>query len=326
MNTDLLQTIDFTSEHHLTKDELQEIETYYQTIDLSDSTAILEYGSDVQKKLSELSERMLSSLHSQDMEDISNALDTTVTYLKDIEDENKRFTLSQSKKQKSMREKYRHAQQNVNNITNTLQKHQIQLMKNCALLDQLNHMNTVFFRDLNIRILAATKKLTDCKQQLLPQLQNKAASSGLEQDVQQVAELNAQLDNLTKRIQALELTKNVALQSAPLIRLVQSNQATMAEKLQTTLLNTIPLWKNQMILTLSMEHTLQTVSAQQKMHSLINNVFFKNAKKFKSASTNTMIETNKMLMDNLSEVSRIQKQDSITRNTATLELTQSEIA
>ena len=311
MSEDLLQTISSAPESHLTEDELQEVEKYYNTIDLSDSAAIIEYGSDVQKKLSELSSRMLSSLHSQDMDDIGNALDTTVSYLKDIEDENNKFSLSKKKKQTSIKEKYRQAQQNVDSITETLQKHQIQLMKNCALLSQLNHMNTVFFRDLNVRIVAANKKLNECKQ-----------LSG----TQDAAQLLSQIDSLEKRIQALKLTQTVSLQTAPLIRLVQSNQAAMAEKIQTTLLNTIPLWKNQVILTLSMEHTIQTSSAQQQIHSAVNKGFFKNVKKLISTSNNTMLDTNKMLMDNLSEVSHIQKLDSINRTTVQLELAQSEIA
>lgn len=323
---DMLQIIANAPESHLTEAELQEVETYYHAINLSDSTAILEYGSDVQKKLSELSERMLSSLHSQDMDAIGKALDTTVAYLKEIEDENRRFTFSKNKKQKSMRDKYRQAQQNVDNIMDTLQKHQIQLMKDCALLNQLNHMNSVFFRDLNVCIVAANKKLNDCKQHLLPQLQSEASASGLAHDAQEVAALTSQMEQLEKRIQALKLTQTVALQSAPLIRLVQSNQTTMAEKIQTTLLNTIPLWKNQISFALSMEHTLQLTSAQQQIHSVVKKGFFKKIKALQSVSDNTILDSNRMLMDSLTEVSRIQKQDSIHRTNAKLELTQSESA
>lgn len=325
-NKDIPLTLASTPESHMTEAELQEVENYYHSIDLSDSTAILEYGSDIQKKLSELSERILSSLQSQDMDEIGKALDTTVTYLKEIEDENHRFTLSKNKKQKSMREKYHQAQQNVDSIMDTLQKHQIRLMKNCALLNQLNHMNTVFFRDLNVCIVAANKKLTDCKQHLLPQLQSQTSASGLSHDAQEVAALTSQMEQLEKRIQALKLTQTVALQSAPLIRLVQSNQTTMAEKIQTTLLNTIPLWKNQISFALSMEHTLQLTAAQQQMHSVVKKGFFNKIKALQSVSNDTILDSNKLLMDSLSEVSRIQKQASIHRTNAKLELTQSESA
>ncbi|MBQ7944023.1 MAG: toxic anion resistance protein [Lachnospiraceae bacterium] len=265
------------SESALTEEELQEVEKYYTTIDLSDSAAIIEYGLDVQKKLSELSERMLSGIYSQGMENIGSTLDTTVAYLRDIEEENNRVTLFRSKKQKNMREKYCRAKQNVDSLTDTLQKHQIQLMKNCALISQLNHMHTVFFRELKVRIIAADRKLNDCRL-LLVQLQNKAAVSGLEQDVLEVVKLNTQIDKLEKRMQALLLTEAVSVQSEALIRFAQSNQTTMAQKLQTILLNTIPLWKEQMILAI------------------------------KSASNNTMPDTNKVLMDKLSEVICIQNQ------------------
>lgn len=311
LNEDMLQTIANDPESHLTEKELLEVETYYQAIDLSDSATMIEYGSDVQKKLSELSTRMLSQLHSHDMDDIAHALDTTVSYLKAIEDENNKFSLSKKKKELSIRETYQKAQQNVDSISEILQKHQIQLMKNCTLLDQLNHMNTVFFRDLTVRIVAANRKITDCKLIQLPQLQTKAAASGLEQDSQAVTTLLSQLNQLEKRIEALKLTQTVSLQSAPLIRLVVSNQVSMAEKIQNTLLNTIPLWKNQVIISLSMEHALQTESAQQKMHSVISKGLFKHTKNFKSFNSNTMLDTTRLLMDTLSEVSHIQKMDAI---------------
>lgn len=275
--TYMSQIMTDNSESALTEEELQEVEKYYTTIDLSDSAAIIEYGLDVQKKLSELSERMLSGIYSQGMENIGSTLDTTVAYLRDIEEENNRVTLFRSKKQKNMREKYCRAKQNVDSLTDTLQKHQIQLMKNCALISQLNHMHTVFFRELKVRIIAADRKLNDCRL-LLVQLQNKAAVSGLEQDVLEVVKLNTQIDKLEKRMQALLLTEAVSVQSEALIRFAQSNQTTMAQKLQTILLNTIPLWKEQMILAI------------------------------KSASNNTMPDTNKVLMDKLSEVICIQNQ------------------
>lgn len=275
--TYMSQIITGNSESALTEEELQEVEKYYTTIDLSDSAAIIEYGLDVQKRLSELSERMLSGIYSQDMENIGSTLDTTVAYLRDIEEENNRVTLFRSKKQKNMREKYCRAKQNVDSLTDTLQKHQIQLMKNCALISQLNHMQAVFFRELKVRIIAADRKLNDCRL-LLAQLQKKAAVSGLEQDSLEVVKLNTQIDKLEKRMQALLLTEAVSVQSEALIHFAQSNQTTMAQKLQTILLNTIPLWKEQMILAI------------------------------KSASNNSMPDTNKVLMDKLSEVICIQNQ------------------
>lgn len=280
----------------MTEKELQEIEKYYDTIDLSDPTSIIEYGSEIQKKLSELSTRMLSQLHSQDMDDIVLALDTTVSYLKAMEEENHKFSFSPKQKQQSMKEKFLQAQQNVDAIKDTLQKHQIQLMKNSELLNQLHHMNTVFSNELQLHITAAEKKWNDCKA---------------------VSEFLSHIDHLEKRIQTLKLTQTVASQSAPLIRLVASNQITMAEKIQDTLLNTIPLWKNQMILELSMEHTLQTTSAQQQLSSIITEILCKRSKD---------LNTNKLLINHLSEVSNIQKQDAIHRNAVEHSLTTTESA
>ncbi len=241
--TNMSHIIAGNSESPLTEDELQEVEKYYSAINLADPVAIMEYGLDVQKKLSELSEKMLSCIHSQDMDHIGNTLDTTVAYLKEMEEGNDRAALSKDKKSKNMREKYRQAKQNVDHLVDTLQKHQIQLMKNCALMSQLNHMNTVFFRELKVQMIAADRKANDCRI-LFSQLQNKAIASGLKQDALEVAKLSAQIDRLEKRIQALQLTKSVAVQSEALIHHVQSNQTTMAQRLQTILLDIIPIWKN----------------------------------------------------------------------------------
>ena len=237
------QVITGNSDGSLTEEEVQEVEKYYTTIDLSDPVAIMEYGLDVQKKLSELSERMLSCIHSQDMEDIESTLDKTVAYLKEMEEEKDRAALSKGKKSKNVREKYRQAKQNVEHLADTLQKQQIQLMKNCALMSQLNHMHAVFFCELKFQIIAADRKANDCRI-LFAQLQNKAVASGLKQDALEVAKLSNQIDRLEKRMQALQLTKSVAVQTEALIQHVHSNQTTMAQRLQTILVNIISHWKN----------------------------------------------------------------------------------
>ncbi len=333
MSYDMLQTIANNPEINLTEEELQEVESCVKSIDLANSTAIIEYGSDIQKKLSELSGTMLTNLNSQDIDDIGEVLNTTVGYLREIEEEKGKFTLFKKAKELSVREKYREAEKNIDKVSGTLQQHQIQLMKDCAMLDQMYHMNTVYFRDLNVKIAAGKRKLDDCKHIELPALEKKAIETGLAQDSQAVTDMKNQMDRLEKKIYELELTRTISLQSAPQIRLIQSNQATMAEKIQSTLLNTIPLWKNQVVLALGMEHTRQAVKAEKEINDMTNKLLLKNAETLKIASVETMqaanrgfvdVETldatNKLLIESLDEVARIQAEGRDNRSAAELEL------
>lgn len=333
MSYDMLQTIANNPEINLTEEELKEVESYVKSIDLANSTAIIEYGSDIQKKLSELSGTMLTNLNSQDIDDIGEVLNTTVGYLREIEEEKGKFTLFKKAKEMSVREKYREAEKNIDMVSGTLQQHQIQLMKDCAMLDQMYNMNTVYFRDLNVKIAAGKRKLDDCKHIELPALEKKAIETGLAQDSQAVTDMKNQMDRLEKKIYELELTRTISLQSAPQIRLIQSNQATMAEKIQSTLLNTIPLWKNQVVLALGMEHTRQAVKAEKEINDMTNKLLLKNAETLKIASVETMqaanrgfvdVETldatNKLLIESLDEVARIQAEGRDSRSAAELEL------
>lgn len=333
MSYDMLQTIANNPEINLTEEELREVDSCAKSIDLTNSAAIIEYGSDIQKKLSELSGTMLSNLNAQDIDDIGEVLNTTVGYLRDIEEEKGKFSLFKKAKEMSVREKYREAENNIDKVSGTLQQHQIQLMKDCAMLDQMYHMNTVYFRDLNVKIAAGKRKLDDCKHLELPALEKKAIETGLAQDSQAVTDMKNQMDRLEKKIYELELTRTISLQSAPQIRLIQSNQATMAEKIQSTLLNTIPLWKNQVVLALGMEHTRQAVKAEKEINDMTNKLLLKNAETLKLASVETMqaanrgfvdVETldatNKLLIESLDEVARIQAEGRDSRSAAELEL------
>lgn len=295
---DMLQTMTDNPESHLTDDERKEVDECYQAIDLSDSTAIIEYGSDIQKKLSELSERILLHLSSQNIDDIGDMLDTTVEYLRDIEEEKGIFSFIKKTKQMSVSEKYRTAEQNVDELTKSLQQHQLQLMKDCAMLSQIHYMNTVYFRALNVKILAAKRKLEDFKNKQLPALTKKAQEPGVAQDTLAFTDIQIQIDRLEKKIYELELTKNISLQSAPLIAHIRSNQETMAEKIQSILLNTIPLWKNQVIYALSMEQSNQAAAAETEINKV----------------------TNKMLIDSLDEVARIRQERTQHIDTAEHEL------
>lgn len=303
----------------LTAKEQLQIEEYCTAINMADSTAVIDYGSDIQKKLSELSSRMLANLNSQSMDNISDVLDTTLRYLSCVEEEpkTKKGLFSRKPKERSAREKYQDAEKNVDRVTVVLQQHQIQLMKDCAMLTQLYEMNKVYFRELNIRIEAGKRKLEQCRKVDLPALEQHARTSGLAQDAQAVADLKNQMDRLEKKVHELELTGSVALQSAPLIRMIQSNQSSMAAKLQSTLLNTIPLWKNQVIMALNMEQTKENLSAEKKTQTSINKLIKQNTGDIKLASeetvqaasrnfqdVNTLEATNKELIENLTNLNK----------------------
>lgn len=303
----------------LTAKEQLQIEEYCTAINMADSTAVIDYGSDIQKKLSELSSRMLANLNSQSMDNISDVLDTTLRYLSCVEEEpkTKKGLFSRKPKERSAREKYQDAEKNVDRVTVVLQQHQIQLMKDCAMLTQLYEMNKVYFRELNIRIEAGKRKLEQCRKVDLPALEQHARTSGLAQDAQAVADLKNQMDRLEKKVHELELTGSVALQSAPLIRMIQSNQSSMAAKLQSTLLNTIPLWKNQVIMALNMEQTKENLSAEKKTQTSINKLIKQNTGDIRMASeetvqaasrnfqdVNTLEATNKELIENLTNLNK----------------------
>lgn len=297
-NTTYSQSTEPTPQIQFTEEELIRVDTYAGQINLSDSTAIIDYGTDLQKKLSQLSERMLSNLNSQDMTSIGEILHTTIGYLKDLESDETKYSFWRKPRKRSLKEKYKEIEENVDKVTHTLQQRQIQLMKDCALLSQMYEMNTIYYQELNIKIAAGKRKIEECKQVTLPQLDKHARQSKLPQDAQAVADLRNQLDRLEKKVHELELTASISLQSAPLIRMIQSNQASMASKIQSTLLNTIPLWKNQVVFALGMEQSKQNAAEEQNTNQMINQLLQENAQAVKQASA----ESAQALKDNMQEV------------------------
>jgi len=333
LSYDMLQSIANNPEINLTEEELAQVDVCVNEIDLKNSTAVISYGADIQKKLSDISGSMLSNLNSDDVDDIGEVLDQTVSYLRCIEEEEGKFTLFKRAKAESMKNRYREAEKNIDKISNTLHEHQVRLMKDCAMLDQMYNMNTAYFRELNVKIAAGKRKLDNAKLIELPELESKAIQSGLAEDSQACTDFKNQIDRLEKKIYELELTRSISLQAAPQIRLIQSNQATMAEKLQSTLLNTIPLWKNQVVLALGMEHTKQAIRADKQISEMTNKLLLKNAETLKMASVETMnaanrgfvdvgtLEaTNKLLIESLDEVIKIQQEGKLNRSNAELEL------
>lgn len=306
----------------LSATELQMLEASYQSIDLADTYSFLNYGVDIQKKLSELSEGMLTNLTVKNMDEISETLHTAITYLQDIDKTQEKFTLGGGRKKLSLREKYREAEKSIDKAITILEQHRIQLMKDCAVLEHLYHMNEVYSQTLQLQILAGQKKLTECTLNQLPLLEKKAHETGLSQDSQSVADIKNRLNHLQQRISELELTGTVSQQSASLIRLLRSNHTAMAEKIQSILLNTIPLWKNQMVLAFSMEHNKQTSIAQTTFHDMTMKRLQQNNENISLSSaemiqdlTNTLYDgssletTNKLLIERLSEVHRMQQKE-----------------
>ncbi len=285
-----------------TPQELAKIESYQNSINLDNSTAIIEYGTDLQQKLSELSGRMLALLNTQNVDDINQLLTTTIGYLQTMEDEKGRFSLFKKKKEMSLREKYRATERNVDRITVSLQDRQLKLMKDCAMLTQMQRMNDIYQRDLNMKITAGRQKIQDCKQNQLPALEQRASETGLVQDSQAVSNHKNQLERLEKKLHELELSIAIAQQSAPLIQMIQSNQTAMATKLQSTLLNTIPLWKNQVVLALGMEQAKQASSSGQQANEMMNKLLNSNKEAAKLASVSTMEEASR----NFTEVSDLE--------------------
>lgn len=297
--------LSFTEDQALTPftpEELTKIESYQNSINLDNSTAIIEYGTDLQQKLSELSGRMLALLNTQNVDDINQLLTTTIGYLQTMEEEKGRFSLFKKKKEMSLREKYRATERNVDRITVSLQDRQLKLMKDCAMLTQMQRMNDIYQRDLNMKITAGRQKIQDCKQNQLPALEQRAAETGLVQDSQAVSNHKNQLERLEKKLHELELSIAIAQQSAPLIQMIQSNQTAMATKLQSTLLNTIPLWKNQVVLALGMEQAKQAASSGQQANEMMNKLLNGNKEAAKLASVSTMEEASR----NFTEVSDLE--------------------
>ena len=330
---EILQAIVNNPEINLTENEIVLVDQYAAEIDFSNSNSILAYGTDIQKKLSDLSDSMLKSMDADDFDEISKVLAGTVDYLQTIEeDEEEKGFFFKKKKELSVQERYSKARENIDLISDRLRAHQMTLMKDCAMLDQLYNMNKEYFRELNIRIAAGKKKIEDARTIDIPARLEQQLEGGMT-DVNSVAELQNMIDRLEKRIYDLELTRTIALQSAPQIRMIQSNAAVMADKIQSTLYNSIPLWKNQIVLALGTEHVKQSSEVDSRMSDVTNRMLLKNAQSLKLATVEaqksankgfvdveTLAKTNQLLIESLDEIVRVQEEGRMARNTAEIEL------
>ena len=324
-------------ENILTEEERRTVDAFAKQIDLTNSTMVLQYGAGTQKKMADFSESALENVRSKDLGEVGELLSGVVKELKDFDEEEEKGFFGIFKKAsnriESMKAKYAKAEANVNEIVKVLEKHQVQLMKDTALLDKMYELNLTYFKELSMYILAGKKKLQEVRGTQLAELMSRAQASGLPEDAQAAKDLNSLCDRFEKKIHDLELTRMISIQTAPQIRLVQNNDTLMAEKIQSTIVNTIPLWKSQMVLALGVEHSTQAAQAQRQVTDMTNELLRKNAEKLKMATVYTAREsergivdvetlkaTNESLISTLDEVMSIQREGRQKRQEAEAEL------
>ena len=321
----------------LTEEERKTVDEFAKQIDLTNSAMVLQYGAGTQKKMADFSEAALENVKSKDLGEVGELLSGVVKELRDFDEEEEKgffgFFKKASGRIESMKAKYAKAEANVNEIVKVLEKHQVQLMKDTALLDKMYELNLTYFKELSMYILAGKKKLQEVRSTRLAELTDRAQASGLPEDAQAAKDLDSMCERFEKKIHDLELTRMISIQTAPQIRLVQNNDTLMVEKIQSTIVNTIPLWKSQMVLALGVEHSTQAAEAQRKVTDMTNELLRKNAEKLKMATVETatesergigemetLKETNESLISTLDEVMNIQREGRQKRREAEAEL------
>lgn len=311
-------------ENMLTEEEKQMVDAFAAQIDVTNSTTVLQYGAGTQKKMADFSEMALDKVRTKDLGEVGALLSDVVQEVKSFDDEEEEkgfFGLfkKNSNKLQALKAKYAKAEVNINQICKALESHQIQLLKDVAILDKMYELNLTYFKELSMYIMAGKKKLAEVRNGQLPELVKKAQASGLAEDAQTAKDLADMCNRFEKKIHDLELTRTISMQTAPQIRLVQGNNTLMVEKIQSTIVNTIPLWKSQMVIALGVEHSLQAAEAQREVTDMTNELLKKNADKLKMATIETAKEsergivemdtlkhTNEALISTLTEVMQIQ--------------------
>lgn len=322
----------------LSPEERKMVDDFSKQIDIRNSAAILQYGAGTQKKMADFSEEALDKVRTKDLGEVGELLEDVVTELKNFDAEEERkgimgFFKKGANKLESMKNKYSKAEANVNKIVETLEKHQRQLMKDAAIMDKMYALNLNYFKELSMYILAGKKKLEEIRATELPQLMSRAQISGLPEDAQAAKDLDSLCDRFEKKIHDLELTRMIAIQTAPQIRLVQGNDTLMAEKIQSTIVNTIPLWKSQMVIALGVAHSTEAAKAQREVTDMTNALLQKNAETLKLATVEaakesergvvdieTLQKTNESLISTFDEVMAIQREGREKRRAAEAEI------
>lgn len=324
-------------ENVLTEEERRAVEQFAEKIDLTNSQMILQYGAGTQKKMADFSESALENVKTKDLGEVGDLLTGVVKELRSFDEEEEKGFLGIFKKPgnkiNAMKAKYSKAETNINHICKVLESHQVQLLKDVALLDKMYELNLTYFKELTMYIMAGKKKLHEIQTGQLPALFQKAQASGLAEDAQAARDLDSMCNRFEKKLHDLELTRQVSLQTAPQIRMVQGNDTLMVEKIQSTIVNTIPLWKSQMVLALGVEHSAQAAAAQREVTDMTNELLKKNAAKLKMATIDaakesergivdmeTLKMTNESLISTLDEVMRIQQEGRQKRREAETEM------
>ena len=324
-------------EQILTEEEKAQVTAFAKQIDLTNSNVILQYGAGTQKKMADFSETALGNVRSKDFGEVGELLSDVVTELKDFDEEDSKGFLGifkkSSNKLEALKNKYAKAETNINQICKVLEGHQVQLLKDVAVLDKMYDLNLTYFKELTMYVLAGKKKLQEVRATQLKELVEKAQRTGAPEDAQAAKDLDAMCNRFEKKIHDLELTRTISMQTAPQIRMVQSNDTLMVEKIQSTMVNTIPLWKSQMVLALGVEHSAQAAEAQRRVTDMTNELLKKNAEKLKLATVDvaqesergivdieTLKATNENLISTLDEVMRIQQEGRAKRKEAETEM------
>lgn len=321
----------------LTPEEQKMVNDFAAKIDIENTNQILQYGAGTQKKMADFSDTALENVKTQDLGEIGELISNVVGELKDfdVQEEGKFFGFfrKQTSKIENLKNKYDKAQANVEKITDSLQQHQVRLIKDSAMLDKMYEQNLNYFKELTMYILAGKKKLEETRNGKLAEMKNKAALSGLPEDAQAARDLDEKCSRFEKKLHDLELTRTIAMQTAPQIRLIQNNDTVMVEKIQTTIVNTIPLWKSQMVLALGIAHSAEAAQAQRQVTDITNELLRKNAETLHMATVETAKEsergivdletlqkTNADLIQTLDDVMRIQMEGRQKRQAAEMEM------
>lgn len=329
-------------EVNLSPEERRMVEEFAAKIDLHSSNMILQYGAGAQKKMADFSETALENVRTKDLGEVGEMLASVVSELRTLEEEEEdkgffSFFKKSRNKLANMKAKYEKAEGNVERICDALESHQIQLLKDIAMLDKMYELNVTYFKELSMYIAAGKRKLEEVRTTEMAQLEAKAKGSGLPEDAQAVSDLSSLCNRFEKKIHDLELTRAVSLQMAPQIRLVQSNDTLMSEKIQSTIVNTIPLWKSQMVLAIGVENSAKAAKAQREVTDMTSALLRKNAETLKIATIETAKETergivdmetlkatNESLIATLDEVMKIQTEGKEKRRAAEVELNRME--
>lgn len=324
--------------NELTEEEQKQVDDIASKLDVKDAAAVMAFGAGTQQKMAEFSERTLESVKTKDMGEVGDMITNLIGELKNFDvDENEKglfaFFKKGANKLSNMKTKYSKVETNVKTIQNELEKRQVVLLKDVDLLNKLYDLNLKYFKELSLYILGGKKKLEEIRNGELVEAQKKAAESGLPEDAQKAKDIAAQCDRLEKKLYDLELSKTIALQTGPQIRMVQSSDTAMAEKIQSTIVNTIPLWKNQMVIAIGIEHSSQAAKAEREVNDMTNALLRKNADALKVATIEsakesergivdieTLKHTNEQLISTLDEVLRIQEEGKQKRAAAEVEL------